>query len=235
MKFIKEYKLFEDTAEQYKKKYDDVKNSILLGLIKDIRNKIKSFGVEQLQLNVSTDYNLTLKRPIIKQIKKGWEYVPDNKITMSDIYVDYIYVSKNSVHIAWIYDEEMDENLNDIDINDSIKILDYLENSINLDDMIEYFYNEEQYSNIADLIIGNIEKIDLDDIIDNKSIFDLYEDDEDEFKKVLETSYFQKWLCENNSDMIPWVIIQDVTINADIQKEFKQFRHLFNAKNIDLL
>lgn len=237
MKYLQKYKLFEASSDEYQVKYDDFSKKIRKELISEIIDLMKN------QLNVSSLKfpQFQLERHINKNVSKSryGDPVYANKPSLEEVYIDsiHIYQSQDNLLIEWFgNDGEEQEQLLDIDINDIIKIYDYLEGISYMDLFYHYIENDFDVE-IAELVYGNISEFDFDDFNRNgKDIFEFLDtDDSDFFINIKESYYFQKWVAETeDDDKIQWLLDSGVKIDDKLNDDPK-YGHLFQSRDIGLM
>ena len=237
MKYLQKYKLFEASSDEYQLKYDDFSKKIRKELINDIIDLMKN----KLHVSSLKFPQFRLERYINKNISKSRFGDPEysSKPSLEEVYVDsiQIYQSEDDILIEWFgNDVEEQEELSVIDINDIIKIYDYLE-GISYMDLFEYYIENDYNSEIAELVYGNIAEFDFDDFDrSGKDVLEFLDDDDsDFFIKIKESYYFQKWIAETeDDDKIQWLLDSEVKIDDKLNDDPK-YGHLFQSREIGLM
>ena len=226
MKYIKKYKLFEASSDYYKREQD----IIVDGIINDIKKIFK-----KLHLDYITFPNDDPNIPSIMRNTEKYEAEFNNYkligVEMKKCYLYNLYVYKNSVHCEYFGgDAEIDEDIRKMPFHEVVDIYKYLEN-IDLVDVINAFIDNDNHYQLADLIEANIKTINFDSI-GRKDIFELVDDEYESYEKIIESEEFQKWLCEEKTDKIKWLLETECDIHDNIKKEYS---HLFDSEELGLL
>lgn len=236
---MKYMKTFEAKASEYKAKYDK--------LFWEISDQLQDDMKE-----IFTRLNTDVLKPINKN---GTPMILQEEYWMSTLSLD----QHGNININAMYNgkdknrsgNERDEYFTNLPIEDQIAIYEHFE-TFTLQTLIEVFFDDEASYDIAALYKANYEKIDLNDMYDGFSFWDLYKKDKYAFANSepsndnesmmnsyeFQTTIFEKhpeWVKNLNDEVVIWdeQALEDFPEQAEIIKAFDEGEAMGFFKNTE--
>lgn len=221
---MKYMKTFEAKASEYKEKY----NKLFWEISGQLQDDMKE---------IYTRLNTDVLKPINKD---GTPMILQDEYWMSSLSLD----QHGNININAIYNvkdknrgDEKDVYYTDLPIEDQIAIYEHFED-FTLQTLIEVFFDDEASYDMADLYKANYEVIDLNDMYEGWSFWDLYEKDKysfanndpsDDDKSMMNSYEFQTTIFKKHPEWVKKLIDEGVIWDEQALEDYPEQAKIIEA------
>ena len=201
---MKHLKLFEKFAQDYENEYGKVAYKIKAEVIQEINDIFDKLKTHILYIDN--------KNGPVTQIKNDYNLI-------------YILKNDNDLYVN-SYNSEDESSIDDLSVEDIIKIYSHFED-ITLTDLLYNLFEDEKSDDMARLYKNNYDRIDLGDMIGTgENFLQLWERDKYSFfnhdeDDVINNYNTQKWIIDNNKDFMKWFKDNDIELCDETKNLYK--------------